>query len=152
MIEEQVQPIAVELEAETPTLHIPQVGFTRTQACSSLTDPIGMCFYNQKRFACGDWSWTSFAHQCNYEYRTGETCGMRLVNMTEFEPTKCRLCEKIETKYRRRSAEIERLDRWKREGGTLVASMDRSRKLIMELEKEIRQLQNEREDRRKALG
>ncbi|GKZ49627.1 hypothetical protein AbraIFM66951_002198 [Aspergillus brasiliensis] len=111
-----------------------------------------MCFYNQKRFACGDWSWTSFAHRCNYEYRTGETCGMRLVNMTEFETTLCRLCEKIETKYRRRSAEMERLKRWEREGSNLVASMDRSQKIIMELEKEIRQLQRERDDRRKALS
>lgn len=118
----------------------------------SLTDLIGMCFYNQKRYACGDWSWTNFAHRCNYEYRTGETCGMRLVNMTEFESAQCRLCEKIETKYRRRSAEMERLNRWKREGSTLVASMDRSQKLISELEKEIRQLQRERDDRRKALS
>ncbi|OQD86463.1 hypothetical protein PENSOL_c087G03946 [Penicillium solitum] len=110
-----------------------------------------MCFYNQKRFACGDWSWTSFAHRCNYEYRTGETCGMRLVNMTENEKTNCRLCEKIETKYRRHSAEVDRLDRWKREGATLVASMDRSHKLIMELEKEIRSLQRERDDRRSTL-
>ncbi|KAJ5525397.1 hypothetical protein N7494_012047 [Penicillium frequentans] len=76
-----------------------------------------MCFYNQKRFSCGDWSWTSFAHRCNYEYRTGETCGMKLVNLTENEPTKCRICEKIETKFRRRSAEVDRLERWKREGG-----------------------------------
>ncbi|KGO41030.1 hypothetical protein PEX1_060410 [Penicillium expansum] len=110
-----------------------------------------MCFYNQKRYACGDWSWTSFAHRCNYEYRTGETCGMRLVNMTENEKTNCRLCEKIETKHRRRSAEVERLDRWKREGATLVASMDRSHKLIMDLEKEIRSLQRERDDRRSTL-
>ncbi|OQE45961.1 hypothetical protein PENCOP_c001G01741 [Penicillium coprophilum] len=110
-----------------------------------------MCFYNQKRFACGDWSWTSFAHRCNYEYRTGETCGMRLVNMTENEKTNCRLCEKIETKYRRRSAELDRLDRWKREGANLVASMDRSHKLIMDLEREIRSLQRERDDRRSTL-
>ncbi|KAJ6160141.1 hypothetical protein N7519_003509 [Penicillium mononematosum] len=55
--------------------------------------------------------------------------------MTENEKTNCRLCEKIETKYRRRSAEVDRLDRWKREGATLVASMDRSHKLIMDLEK-----------------
>ncbi|BCS04795.1 uncharacterized protein AKAW2_80596S [Aspergillus luchuensis] len=72
--------------------------------------------------------------------------------MTEFETTLCRLCEKIETKYRRRSAEVERLNRWKREGSTLVASMDRSQKLVMELEKEIRQLQRERDERRKALS
>ncbi|KAA8644503.1 uncharacterized protein ATNIH1004_008707 [Aspergillus tanneri] len=94
----------------------------------------------------------AWAQQCNYEYRTGETCGMRLVNMTEFEKTQCRLCEKIETKYRRRSAETERLNRWKREGGTLVASMDRSQKLIMDLDKEIFQLSREREDKRKALS
>ncbi|KAJ5129491.1 uncharacterized protein N7515_005530 [Penicillium bovifimosum] len=110
-----------------------------------------MCFYNQKRFACGDWSWTSFAHRCNYEYRTGETCGMRLVNATENDKNNCRLCEKIETKYRRRSAELERLARWKREGATLVASMDRSERLILDLEKEIRALQRERDDRRSTL-
>lgn len=77
---------------------------------------------------------------------------MRLVNVTEFESTQCRLCEKIEIKFRRLSAEMERLDRWRREGGTLVASMARSQKLIMELEKEIRQLQFERDNKRRALG
>lgn len=116
-----------------------------------LTGLIGMCFYNQKRFACECWSWTNFHHRCNYEYRTGETCGLRLVNDTEYETVQCRLCDKIETKYRRRSAETERLTRWKREGGTLVASMDRSQKLIMELDKEIFQLKRERDDRKNAL-
>lgn len=76
---------------------------------------------------------------------------MKLVNMTEDDSNKCRLCEKIETKFRRRSAEIDRLERWKREGATLVASMDRSRKLIMDLDKEIFMLQREREDRRNTL-
>lgn len=77
---------------------------------------------------------------------------MRLVNVTSFEPTKCRLCLKIETKYRRRDAEIDRLDRWKREGGTLVASMDRSQMLVRELECEINQLKVERENRRRVLS
>ena len=76
---------------------------------------------------------------------------MRLVNMTEDEKSNCRLCEKIETKFRRRSAEVDRLDRWKREGATLVASMDRSYKLIMDLEKEICSLKRERDDRRSTL-
>lgn len=76
---------------------------------------------------------------------------MKLVNMTENESNKCRLCEKIETKFRRRGAEVDRLERWKREGATLVASMDRSRKLIMDLDKEIYILQREREDRRTTL-
>lgn len=77
---------------------------------------------------------------------------MRLVNMTEFEASKCRLCEKIETKYRRRSAEMERLERWRREGGNLVASMAKSQNIIKELDREICQLQNERESRRNALS
>ncbi|RAK88566.1 hypothetical protein BO79DRAFT_102707, partial [Aspergillus costaricaensis CBS 115574] len=111
-----------------------------------------MCFYNQKKFTCGDWSWSSFAHRCNYEWRTGETCGMRLVNMTEFEPTQCRLCEKIDTKYRRRSAEMDRLNRWKLQGSTLVGHIDRSQKLIQALDREIYQLQREREDRRRSLS
>jgi hypothetical protein len=76
---------------------------------------------------------------------------MKLVNMTENENSKCRLCEKIETKFRRRSAEVDRLERWKREGATLVASMDRSQRLIMDLDKEIYVLQREREDRRTTL-
>ena len=117
-----------------------------------LTSSQEMCFYNQKKFACGDWNWTNFAHQCNYEYRTGETCGMRLVNFTEYESKQCRLCEKIETKFRRRSQELERLDRWRREGGSLVATMSRSQQLVSELEKEIYQLQTERDCKRKALS
>lgn len=76
---------------------------------------------------------------------------MKLVNLTENEASKCRLCEKIETKFRRRSAEVDRLERWKREGATLVASMDRSQSLIKELDKEIYMLQREREDKRNTL-
>lgn len=76
---------------------------------------------------------------------------MKLVNLTENEPTKCRICEKIETKFRRRSAEVDRLERWKREGATLIASMDRSKTLIKELDKEICSLQMERDDKRRTL-
>jgi hypothetical protein len=96
-----------------------------------------MCFYNQKQFSCGDWSWTSFAHQCSYEYRVGETCGIKLVNKTETKSTKCCLCDRIETKYRRREAEEARLARWMREGAILVASMDRSRRIIKEVDRNI---------------
>lgn len=123
------------------------VSLMAPQKRMALTHLKGMCFYNQKRFSCGDWRWSSFAHQCNYENRTGETCGMKLVNMTEIENSKCRLCEKIETKFRRRSAEIDRLERWKRVGATLVASIDRSHNLITKLDKEICLLQREREGR-----
>jgi hypothetical protein len=76
---------------------------------------------------------------------------MRLVNFTEYEAKQCRLCEKIETKFRRRSQELERLDRWRREGGSLVATMSRSQQLVSDLETEISQLQTERDCKRKAL-
>lgn len=71
---------------------------------------------------------------------------MKLVNMAENENSKCRLCEKIEIKFRRRSAEIDRLERWNREGATLVASIDRSHARMVQLDKEICLLQRERED------
>lgn len=77
---------------------------------------------------------------------------MRLVNHTEFETKQCRLCEKIETKFRRRSQELEKLARWRREGGSLVATMSRSQQMVNDLEKEIYQLQNERDCKRKALS
>jgi hypothetical protein len=71
---------------------------------------------------------------------------MKLVNIAENENSKCRLYKKIKTKFRRRSAKIVRLERWNREGATLVASIDRSYNLIMQLDKEICLLQQERED------
>jgi hypothetical protein len=105
-----------------------------------------MCFYDQKLFACGDWEWTQFAHQCIYENRTGETCGMKLINLTRYDSNNCRLCEKIQTKIRRRQRVLERLERWSREGRGLVATMSRSQLLVSDLEEEISQLQHRRYD------
>ncbi|KAL4935792.1 hypothetical protein BDV06DRAFT_217162 [Aspergillus oleicola] len=110
-----------------------------------------MCFYNQKKFACGDYSWGGFDHQCQHEYRTGETCGMRFVNITELDSSICRLCQKIETKLRRRSNEVDRLTRWKREGSTYVASMEKCQNAIMDLDREIKQLQRERLEKSRTL-
>ena len=42
----------------------------------------------------------------------GETCGMKLVWNTNRMEESCKLCEKIETKIKRQSAEIERIKRW----------------------------------------
>ncbi|KAJ0420501.1 hypothetical protein BJY00DRAFT_136689 [Aspergillus carlsbadensis] len=111
-----------------------------------------MCFYNRAEFACGDIRWTNFAALCHHETRTGDTCGLKLANSTEQVPGPCRLCAKIETKARRRAAEITRLNRWKREGSTRVVSMDKSRRLCLDLEQEIRHLERERSDRRITFG
>lgn len=76
---------------------------------------------------------------------------MKLVNKTENVKTLCRICERIEIKYRRRSAECERVQRWRRDGGTLVASIEKSQDTIRLLDQEILKLQKEREDKSRAL-
>ncbi|KAL5336679.1 hypothetical protein BJX70DRAFT_400465 [Aspergillus crustosus] len=110
-----------------------------------------MCFYNQKKFACGDFSWSTFAYQCDHEYRTGETCGIRLANATNYETALCRICEKIAIKQRRRKQEVDRLTRWKREGGKLTASMAEAEEAIKKLDLEIETLLKQRRDKKNAL-
>ncbi|EED11438.1 conserved hypothetical protein [Talaromyces stipitatus ATCC 10500] len=105
---------------------------------------VKMCFYDQKIFACGDWKWTQFAHQCSYENRTGETCGLKMINMARYDSNDCRICKKIQTKIRRRQRELQRLQRWSREGRGLVATINRSQLLVSDLEEEISQLQKRR--------
>lgn len=110
-----------------------------------------MCFFDQHRFACGDWKWGHFRQHCNKEYRTGETCGMKLVMHTYPVTHKCKLCDKIETKQRRRKAEFERINRWKSEGGRFLASIDHSAEIIKGLEREINNLVMERQRRLSAI-
>ncbi|KAL4885643.1 hypothetical protein BJY04DRAFT_136778 [Aspergillus karnatakaensis] len=104
-----------------------------------------MCFYNQKKFVCGDHSWTKFVQQCNFEYRTGETCGFKLVNATEYEATICRICEKINAKERKKKQEVERVSRWKRDGGHLKASIAKSEMLILDYDRQIEELHEQRQ-------
>lgn len=111
-----------------------------------------MCFYDQHKFQCGDWKWGHFRAHCNQEYRVGETCGMKLVNVTLPVSTKCKLCEKIATKERRKLAEKERIARWLREGGKMRASIERSEEIIAILEREVYELRSERNRRLNAIG
>ena len=110
-----------------------------------------MCFFDQHRFACGDWKWGHFRQHCNKEYRTGETCGMKLVMATLQASQKCKLCDRIDTKNRRRTAELERIHRWQREGGKFKASIDRSYDIVKVLDRELRELTNERERKLQAI-
>jgi len=106
-----------------------------------------MCFFDQHRFVCGDWKWGHFRQHCNREYRIGETCGMKLVNQTYQLNTKCKLCEKIDTKMRRRATEYDRVYRWQREGNKFIASIERSMEIIGGLEREIQDLKMEQQRR-----
>ena len=110
-----------------------------------------MCFFDQYVFACGDWKWGHFRQHCNREYRTGETCGMKLVMSTSRKGNKCKTCEKIDTKLRRRAAEAERIVRWQQEGSR-SASIDKAYDNIKILDSEIYELQNERSKRAVQFG
>jgi len=111
-----------------------------------------MCFYEQHLFACGDFKWGHFRQHCNREYRTGETCGMKLVYSTSPLSQKCRICDKIDTKLRRRNAEKDRINRWRREGGKFRASIEKSEDTIKQLEREIMELGQERRSRSTYMG
>lgn len=115
-------------------------------------EPIEMCFYDQHRFACGDWKWGHFKQHCNREYRTGETCGMKLVMQTYGLQMKCKTCEKIDTKRRRLQHEQERLQRWAREPNKYSASIEKAVESINILNGEIYTLECERQRRSQAIG
>lgn len=111
-----------------------------------------MCFYDQHRFQCGDWKWGHFRQHCNREYRIGETCGMKLVMTTLPVQQKCKLCEKIDTKKRRRDAECTRIQRWQADGGKFRASIEKSMSQVQTLDMEIYTLTSEREIKLQAIA
>ena len=76
---------------------------------------------------------------------------MKLIMQTVPLGQKCKLCDKIDTKQRRRAAEIERISRWQREGNKFRASIDRSTDMIRSLDREIYDLQCERQKRLQAI-
>ncbi|THW22756.1 hypothetical protein D6C98_03198 [Aureobasidium pullulans] len=96
-----------------------------------------MCFFDQVMWTCGDWKWDRFRQHCNREYRTGETCGMKLVYAVARSNDKCKICQKIDTKLRRRAAEVTKIQRWQSEGN---------------LDQEIYQLQIEKQRKTQAIG
>ncbi|KAF2434203.1 hypothetical protein EJ08DRAFT_646645 [Tothia fuscella] len=110
-----------------------------------------MCFYEQFRFACGDFKWGNFRQHCQKEYRMGETCGMKLVNETIPQPQKCRMCERADTKLRKRQQESDRITRWQAEGRN-PASVLKSREAITTLDYEIEQIYAEISKMRSSLN
>ncbi|CZT43357.1 uncharacterized protein RSE6_03386 [Rhynchosporium secalis] len=101
-----------------------------------------MCFYDQYQMSCGCGKWGNFRQHCAKEYRTGETCGMKLVMHTYPMAEKCKLCEKIATKQRTIRKEEERIDRWRRDTGR-SASIEKSQSIIEQQKHEINKLWNE---------
>ena len=77
---------------------------------------------------------------------------MKLVMQTLQNSQKCKLCERIDTKARRRQAEVERINRWRRDGNKFRASMERSYEIIQGLDAEIYELSCERQRRLQGIG
>ncbi|KAJ5040878.1 uncharacterized protein L3040_005437 [Drepanopeziza brunnea f. sp. 'multigermtubi'] len=72
-----------------------------------------MCFYDSYVMACNCGKWGHFRQHCSKEYRTGETCGMKLVMNRYSKPEKCKICTKIDTKQRGIVKEEDKIRRWK---------------------------------------
>lgn len=96
---------------------------------------------------CNDYKWGNFRQHCSKEYRTGETCGMKLVMQTIPKSEKCKLCKSIDTKQGRIRKEEDRIHRWiKEEQKGLVrgSSIEAAQMTIYNLQTEIYNLNHER--------
>ena len=99
-----------------------------------------MCFYDQDRYACGDYKWGQLRQHCNREDRIGENCSSKMIMSTIQVRKNCRHCETYITKRRRIRQGRERIIRWSREPGRSPASIERSQDTICRLQREIDQL------------
>ena len=104
--------------------------------------PIKMCFYDANEMACKCWKWGHFRQHCAKEYRTGETCGMKLVMNRYSLAEKCKTCTKIDTKERAIRREEDRIRRWRKESGR-NASIAKAQDDIYRLEGDIERLKQD---------
>ena len=77
---------------------------------------------------------------------------MKLVMSTSNLNQKCRICDKIDTKTRRRMQEKDRINRWKKDGGKMKASIEKSEDTVHQLDRELMELTNERRRRSRFVG
>ncbi|KAK8112517.1 hypothetical protein PG984_013043 [Apiospora sp. TS-2023a] len=101
-----------------------------------------MCYFQQTRWSCGWWRWGHFKQQCPKEYRTGETCGMKLVYETTFEEDRCKICKDIDKKQRKYTKLQSDIYRWQREGNR-SATIERAERDIMDVETAIQGLEQQ---------
>ena len=99
-----------------------------------------MCYYHQKRWQCGYWRWGQFSRQCPKEYRTGETCGLKLVMDTHDDRESCRLCHDIDRKKRRMAKMAADMARWRREGNR-PATVERTEVEYRAVEKQMLEME-----------
>lgn len=72
-----------------------------------------MCFYDQYVYECSYWKWGNFRQHCQGEYRTGDTCGMKMVYRSVALSSKCKTCLRIEAKERSMAKLVADYNRWR---------------------------------------
>lgn len=92
-----------------------------------------------------------FRQQCTKEYRTGETCGLKLVFNTNLEPDKCKLCKDIEKKQRRYTKLQNDIIRWQREGNR-NATIEKAQRDMREVEEAIRNMGQQHDMRQYSMA
>lgn len=110
-----------------------------------------MCYFEQTRWSCGYWKWGNFRQQCNKEYRTGETCGLKLVYDTTYQQGNCRLCEQIQKKNRRVNKMAQDIQRWQREGNRR-ATIEKTEGDIQEITAQISEIWSQHQDRQRTIS
>jgi hypothetical protein len=110
-----------------------------------------MCYFEQTRWSCGYWKWGNFRQQCNKEYRTGETCGLKLVYDTKYHAGTCKLCDQIKKKDRRVTKMEQDIERWKREGNRR-ATIEKTERDIQEISLQISEIWGQHQDRQNTIN
>ncbi|EJT75080.1 hypothetical protein GGTG_08918 [Gaeumannomyces tritici R3-111a-1] len=110
-----------------------------------------MCYFDQTKWVCGYWKWGNFRQQCTKEYRTGETCGLKLVYETFHQASTCRLCEQLEKKQRRYNKMAADVERWSREGGR-PATIEKTQQDMYEISQQMNAIYLEHQARERMLS
>ncbi|KAK0616968.1 hypothetical protein B0T14DRAFT_254907 [Immersiella caudata] len=109
-----------------------------------------MCYFEQTRWSCGYWKWGNFRQQCNKEYRTGETCGLKLVYDTSYQASQCKICDQISKKDRRVRKLSDDIMRWQREGNRR-ATIEKTQRDILEIQDQMHDLWKGHEEKIRSI-
>ncbi|KAL7276745.1 hypothetical protein RUND412_000242 [Rhizina undulata] len=109
-----------------------------------------MCFYDQQIFVCGDHKWGRFRAHCNKEYRTGETCGMKLIYEASRVSGKCQMCKKYDVTWRKILQAKERVARWEAEGINPV-STDKEKANIFAWQRELKEIEMMKQNKMRTI-
>ncbi|RKU49068.1 hypothetical protein DL546_003440 [Coniochaeta pulveracea] len=105
-----------------------------------------MCYFEQTRWNCGYWKWGNFRQQCNKEYRTGETCGLKLVYSTNYQQGNCKLCDQIQKKCRRITKMQTDIARWQQEGNR-TATIEKTERDIHDITAQVNEIMAQHNER-----